>query len=250
MPLDSTFVRAQLVSAAATLTAVGPSKQGLDLVQIPSSVTTTFTITLFAASGQFAGNAYSRQQAGANSSGRLRFQNLSAVPITIAAAGSDTIVGPTLVPPSGFLELSCDGVSQWFSVASPPSSDSQVAVVTIPTASVLALNTTPYTLLPAPAAGSRNVVESIEAKLAYVSATYTGANALEIRYTNGSGVKATGDIPSTFIDTSSGTGYYHVVGAAGVPVAAAAIVAYVPTANPAVGDSAIVLTIRYHVTAT
>src|SRR6185503_6279720 len=61
--------------------------------------------------------------------------------------------------------------------------------VTVPTASVLLLNTTPYTLVAAPGAGKFIAVVEISAKLVFNTVAYTGANALEFRYTDGSGAK-------------------------------------------------------------
>ena len=121
--------------------------------------------------------------------------------------------------------------------------------VTIPTASVLTLNSTPFTLVAAPGAGKIVLVDEITAKLVFNSVAYTGSNALEWRYTNGSGAKVTADIASSFINSASGTNYASVksVVTALTPVANALICAFVPTANPGAGNSDIVVTIKYRI---
>jgi hypothetical protein len=121
--------------------------------------------------------------------------------------------------------------------------------VTVPTASVLTLNTTPYTLISAPGAGKIVLVDEITCKLIFNSVAYTGSNALEFRYTNGSGAKVTADLASAFLDSASGTNYASVksVVTALTPVANAAVVVFVPTANPGAGNSDLVFTIKYRV---
>lgn len=125
----------------------------------------------------------------------------------------------------------------------------KAAQVTLTTAQLLALHTTPVSLIPAQGAGTVIEIVSIHAKLVFNSVAYTGSNALEIRYTNGSGAKASADIASTFINSASGTNYNlsKSTGTSIIPVANAAIVAAVPTADPGAGNSPMVLTILYRV---
>ncbi len=115
-----------------------------------------------------------------------------------------------------------------------------VVRTTLTAAQVKALHTTPITLVPAPGSNAVIVVESIDAQLTFNANAYTGANALEFRYTDGSGTKVTADMSSTFLDNSA-TAYDHVAGVVTeiTPVANAAVVVAVPTANPAAGDSVI-----------
>lgn len=123
--------------------------------------------------------------------------------------------------------------------------------VTLTAAQVKALFTTPITLITAPGAGIAIVVNRITFTSTYVSATYTGANALEFRYTDASGAKVTADIPAATLNFSSGTKFSTVAGVTTelIPVANAALVVRVPTANPAAGDSPVSLTIDYSLVA-
>lgn len=129
---------------------------------------------------------------------------------------------------------------------------------TLSTAQVLALNTTPITLVPAPVSGSFavsgrvlnifSVVTGIAAFLNYAGTAYTGVNALEFRYTGAAGAKVTADISTTFLN-SAATAYSWVAGVVTelVPVSNAPIVVRVPTANPATGTSPITFTVFYRV---
>lgn len=123
----------------------------------------------------------------------------------------------------------------------------QSRVVTLTSAQILALFSTPITLIPAPGANKYISIDEILAKNTFNSVAYTGANALEVRYTDGSGQKLTGDLASAFIDAAA-TRVDKAVGAAtAVAVANAAVVAAVPTANPAAGNGTITLDILYRV---
>lgn len=124
----------------------------------------------------------------------------------------------------------------------------QVDAISLSSAQIKALSTTPVSLVTAKGAGTVVIVDEIVLKNTYGTATYTGGNALEFRYTNASGAKVSADIASTFINLVA-TGYASVKGVvtALTPVANAPIVVRVPTADPAVGDGVITGFIRYHV---
>ena len=119
--------------------------------------------------------------------------------------------------------------------------------ITLTSAQILALNGTPVTLIPA-FLQSVIIVEGITARLNFNTTAYTGANNLEFRYTGAAGAKVTADIVNTFINSAS-TAYSSVAGieAEITPVLNAPIVAVVPTANPATGNSTMDLFIRYRV---
>lgn len=118
---------------------------------------------------------------------------------------------------------------------------------TLTSAQILALNGTVVTLIPA-FLQSVIIVEGIEARLNFNSIAYTGANALEFRYTGASGTKVTADMASTFINSAS-TAYDHVAGVVTelTPVINAPIVVRVPTANPGAGNSTLDLFIKFRI---
>jgi hypothetical protein len=120
--------------------------------------------------------------------------------------------------------------------------------VTLTPTQVKALFTTPIVLITAPGAGVIITVDRIVFASTFVAAAYTGANALEFRYTDASGAKVTADIAAATLNFASGTQYSTVAGVTTefVPVANAAIVVCVPIANPAVGDSPVVITVEYN----
>ena len=126
--------------------------------------------------------------------------------------------------------------------------DGQITAISLTSAQIKALSTTPITLVSAQGAGTLIIVDEIVLKNTYGTATYTGGNALEFRYTDASGAKVSADIASTFINLVA-TGYAYVRGlvTALTPVANSPIVVRVPTADPAVGDGVITGFIKYHV---
>lgn len=125
-----------------------------------------------------------------------------------------------------------------------------MTTVVLTAAQVKALFTTPITLVAAPGAGKYIIVDDIEFKMPFGTVAYTGANAVEFRYTDGAGAKVSADIAAAVLNAASGTtNYNHVKGVvtALVPVANAPVVVAVPTANPGAGDSIVTLAVYYHV---
>lgn len=120
---------------------------------------------------------------------------------------------------------------------------------TLTAAQVKALFSTPISLVLAPGAGKIVIVKRIVFASAFASIAYTGANALEFRYIDASGAKVTADIPAATLNFASGTKYSTVLGieAEVIPVANAAIVVRVPTANPGAGDSPVTFSVEYKV---
>jgi len=127
-----------------------------------------------------------------------------------------------------------------------PYSVTQHAKVTLTSAQILALNTTPITLVAAPGAGYYVSVSEALAYLTFNTTAYTGTNAANITYTNGAGAAATGTLASSFLDSSSSAAV-KAIAVAVTPVANAPIVISVGTANPAAGDSTITVDIAYRI---
>lgn len=127
--------------------------------------------------------------------------------------------------------------------------------ITLTSAQILSLFTTPIIIVPTLGFNSSNVgvnyvyiVEGITARLLYGGTAYTGANNLEFRYTNASGAKVTSDLANTFINSTVNTfAHAPAVTAAFTPVYNSPIVVCVPTANPATGNSRITFTVKYRV---
>ena len=137
------------------------------------------------------------------------------------------------------------GIVKKFAPEAIPGIAQRTRVVLTPT-QVKALNTTPITLIPAPGANKFISVDEILGLVDFNTAAYTGANAMEFRYTNASGAKVTGDAASAWLDSGSATAV-KTIAAAVTPVVNAPVVVDVPTANPAAGDSNVVLDILYRV---
>lgn len=123
------------------------------------------------------------------------------------------------------------------------STDSSVTV-SLTSAQILALHTTPITLVPA-VSGKSIIVDSYVFTMNFVTSAYTGANNVEFRYTNGTGTKVAADTPSTVLDISSGTANYLGTNTASLLSVNSPVVAVVPTANPAAGAGNAVVTINY-----
>lgn len=121
--------------------------------------------------------------------------------------------------------------------------------VNLTTAQVLALNTTPITLVAAPGATSYVVVDEVRFKMVFNSIAYTGSNNMEFLYTNLSGTQVAAAVPAASLNAASGTTLVVApkVTTEFTPVLNAAVVVGVPTANPAAGNSAVSLMVRYHV---
>lgn len=114
---------------------------------------------------------------------------------------------------------------------------------------IRALHTTPQTLLPAPGPNKFYQLDTIVAYLDYSGGAFTGANALEIRETNGAGTSlfsASADISAAFLNSvadalvENGANVYW---AQTTRVLDAPIVAYVPVADPGGATSTSTLTI-------
>lgn len=118
--------------------------------------------------------------------------------------------------------------------------------VTLTPTQVKALFTTPQTLVSAPGAGKVIIVDEVSGIVNFSTTQYTGANAVEIRYTNAAGAKATSDLAAAWLNSAT-TRVDNAPSAAVTAVANAPIVVAVPTANPGAGDSTVILDIKYRI---
>lgn len=117
--------------------------------------------------------------------------------------------------------------------------------VTLTTAQVLALNTTPITLIAAPGASKYIRVVDIVASIDYESAAYATNTTLEFRYTNGSGTKVTADIANLLDTTADKAISVWWLEAELVLTANAPVVATVATGDPVTWDSDVEVTVYY-----
>jgi len=122
--------------------------------------------------------------------------------------------------------------------------------VTVTTGQVLALNAVPKQLVAAPGAGKAIIVEDLQFMLDYNSAAYDGVAAgedLEVRYTDGAGALVATIETTGFIDQAADQ-YRHArptTAAALTPVANAALVLRLATAEIATGNSPLKVRVRY-----
>jgi hypothetical protein len=124
------------------------------------------------------------------------------------------------------------------------------AQVSIASADILALNTTPKQLVAAPGSGKVIIVEGIVFKMVRTATAYANGGALEFRYTDGSGAKVSADIAATVVTTGgAGTEYNSVAGVTTslTPVANAAIVLRCATADFITGTGTAVVSIKYRI---
>lgn len=120
-------------------------------------------------------------------------------------------------------------------------------MVTLSSAQILALHTTPVNLVPT-LSGYFIIVEGIFAKLTYGGTAYANNNNLQFFYTNASGSKVSADMGFAFLN-SSATAYDYVGGVISelTPVISTPVVVSVPTANPITGNSILTFVTRYWV---
>lgn len=119
--------------------------------------------------------------------------------------------------------------------------------VTLTSAQVLASNTTPITLVPAPGAWKAVHVESIVWSVDYNSAAYATNTTMEARYTDGSGTKVTADITSLLTATADTILSVWGIEAQLVLTQNAPVVIRTATGNPATGNSPVTFTVFYRV---
>jgi hypothetical protein len=127
---------------------------------------------------------------------------------------------------------------------------SGTAHVNLTAAQIIAMGTTPVSLIAAPGTGKAIIVDNITVKMTRTATAFTGGGAVEFRYTDASGAKVTDDVAAALVTTGgAGTAFANVRGieASVTPVANAAIVITNATAAFAAGTGTAVVSIAYHV---
>lgn len=175
--------------------------------------------------------AISKLAAGA-ATGQIIVNNGSSVPTWTAISGDATLSA------TGALTITNNGILKTISV-------------TIPTASVLTLNATPVTIIPAQGAGTYIEVISATAQMTYVSATYATNGILRL-LTSGATIgqvswTANGFLFGTTTRMVKGTTTATTGVAETQLLANTAVVAQVDTGNPTTGDSSIIIKVTYRV---
>jgi len=124
----------------------------------------------------------------------------------------------------------------------------QVANVTISSAEVLALETTPIELVAAPGASKVIVVRQVVAKLDYAGTAYAAGAAIKFKYTDDSGaeVTTTGGIANTFLQATADDAFV-AVGADVNATPNAAVVAAVTTTAYTTGTSPLQVRVLYDI---
>lgn len=118
--------------------------------------------------------------------------------------------------------------------------------VNLSAAQLDALNATPISAIAAPGAGKITMVEGATCFVDFVATRLeAGSGVLSFRYTDGSGVKVTADVPNATVELNSDT-YYRAIAASGIPVVNAAVVATID-ADVTSGDSIINCRLYYRV---
>ncbi len=128
----------------------------------------------------------------------------------------------------------------------------QEATITVSSAELLLLNTTPKELIATPGAGFAIALDSAVLFLDYGTTAYDGIAAgedLNIRYTDGSGALVATIEATGFLDaTADALRYVQPTTAAAItPVANAALVLYMATGNIATGNSPLKVKVYYRV---
>jgi len=123
----------------------------------------------------------------------------------------------------------------------------QVAKTTITSAELLALFTTPKSLVPAPWVWKAIQICSITATMTYSTSAYATQTTLEFRFTDGSWAKVSADIASLLNATATKVQSVEGIEAEHTLTTNAPIVACVPTANPTAWNSDIKVTVAYRI---
>lgn len=127
------------------------------------------------------------------------------------------------------------------------------ATVTLTSAQILALFTTPITVVPAPAAGSYLAFEGMLLKYAAGATAYTltGATNFEVRFTNASGalVNVVLAVAGVLDQATNQIRLVKSIATNVTPVAAAVLVIGIGGADPTLGNGTVTVEVLYSVIA-
>jgi hypothetical protein len=171
--------------------------------------------------------------------GLVDVNKLGGVEITPFAGQAVGITGPTNI--TGALAVT-GAVTQNGTIR-------QTVTVALTAAQIIAMGTTPVSLIAAPGSGKCIIVDNISFKMVTSATAFTDGGAVEFRYTNASGAKVTADVAAAVITAGAGTSFTNVRGieASLTGAANAAIIITNATAAFAAGTGTAQLVIDYHV---
>jgi hypothetical protein len=171
--------------------------------------------------------------------GKILVGNGSGVSVAVTPSGDVTVsnAGVTAIGAGKVLNAMLD------------SNIVRYADVSISSAEMLALNTTPKTLVASPGAGFALIPTELYSTITYASATYVcNAAGLVLKYTDGSGTAPGAVLTQGFCQSaSSALQNVKVAATAYAPTTAAALVLHAGSANPTTGDSPVKVRIYYRV---
>lgn len=125
----------------------------------------------------------------------------------------------------------------------------QSTTVSLTAAQLIAMGTTPVSIVAAPGVGKCTIVDNITFKMVTTATAFTGGGAVEFRYTDASGTKVTADVAGAVVTAGTGTSFTNVRGieASLTCTANAPVVIRNATAAFAAGTGTALITIDYHV---
>lgn len=223
--------------------------QGVDVV--PFLITAANVTTLPSTNGQYAGLVRANR-AGGQGIVFLKNSASSTANVTAAAASGDAIFGSSTAAPGQILAFESDGAGIWYgSVYGTTAGGPQIQTNVIPvtSANLLAIRSTPLTIVAAPASGKCNIVDNISFKMTTTATQYTSGGAVEFRYTGTSGTKVTADIAAAVVTTTAGVSFTNVRGieASLTGTVDALVCMTAASADFATGTGVGILTVQYHV---